>query len=415
MMLATLSNTTISLVDTAVVGRRGLDDLAAASIAATITTVVIELLLAATVAYQVQASGLLGAGDRGGARILLRNATLLFVGLAAAGAAALAVFAPTWAARFSADAAVVGSVVEFLRVRALGIPILAVATLLRMTLDADRVPRFGLHAALLANAVNIALAPLLVSRIGIAGSAWAADAANVVTLAYFVFRFRGRLPGGSTWRPSLETLRALARVGWPETVNVGILYVASLTLLGITAKFGASALAAGRIGQVLGTVCFALAAAFTSGLQVLIARELGGGNTRAAGDLFRSGRRLATVALAAAGFGVYLSRDLVLAIFSGSWSGDIDGARWAITTTAIALPFIGAAAAHTALLRAQRRTKQVLWVSIASTWAVMLPVAWLLGLQLDLGAAGVYAGYTAHMAARAGLSLLLVGRGERVS
>ena len=45
----------------------------------------------------------------------------------------------------------------------------------------------------------------------------------------------------------------------------------------------------------------------------------------------------------------------------------------------------------------------MMWASIASTWGVLVPLGWWLGVELGYHAAGVWAAVTAELAVRAGV------------
>ncbi|HYN52924.1 MAG TPA: MATE family efflux transporter, partial [Thermoleophilaceae bacterium] len=140
-----------------------------------------------------------------------------------------------------------------------------------------------------ANVVNVLLNLLFIYGFGwgLAGSAWATVVAQAGMGAAFV-RALLAAPADSR-RPSLESMRPLARIGREIFVRTTALYASFLVAGAVLARVGEASLGAHQIAfQLFVFLALVLDAIAIAG-QVIVGRSLGAGD---AGGAYRAARRM---------------------------------------------------------------------------------------------------------------------------
>jgi MATE family multidrug resistance protein len=270
--------------------------------------------------------------------------------------------------------------------------------------------RVTLLAALLTVGANVpANQWLMFDRgLGIAGSAWGTNLAQLIGLCFalavllsrgYATRYRSRL----TLRPRWQLIRQQLRVGFPVGVMYGadVLGVALLQLM--IARVGTVPAAATQIVMMLTSVAYMPTLGMATAGTTLVGQAIGAGDRDWAGRLGNAVIALCAGQMAGTAVLLLLGGPWVLPLFLGS--GDAD----AQATLAMALVLLWPAAAYQTFdglyfgssfcMRAAGDTRVPALTALGLSWLLFVPLAhfmvfrpgqaWIGGLpQLGLGALG---------------------------
>ncbi len=302
-----VSDPLMGLVDTAVVGRIGAAELGGLGLAvAVLSTVawVFNFLVYGTTSAVARA---LGARDAAAAQRRIRAAvrTALLVGAVVGGL--LFVAAPRLLGLLGAVDALVGPGADYLRVRALGVPLLMLTYVGHGAFRGASDTRTPLVIAVGSNVVNAVLTITLAGPFGIVGVAAATVVAEgIAVLAFLVLlprvgvaragllRAGGGTPGGAL-RDDLAEIITLLRVGRDLFLRTGGLTLGLLAVSAAAARVGVATSAAHQVlKQVMMLGSFALDAMAVAG-QATVGTALGRGDRAEARALGRTTARLGAV------------------------------------------------------------------------------------------------------------------------
>ncbi|MEU6039802.1 MATE family efflux transporter [Actinomadura sp. NPDC047616] len=280
---------------------------------------------------------------------------------------------------------------------AFAVPFAAVSFTLQGACAGIGATRVSMYTALLVNAVNLPLGLLLIfgADLGVAGAAAATLTATATGTAYLLWYGRSRLPrppDGPT--QTVQITRGLWRISWPEMIAMGIGYLNEALLAGFAARMSTHDLAAYRIVDNLVLVLFTVLTSASTAITILAGQALGAGRRDRAEDWRRAGLRLPAVLLLAPSAAVLLTgRPLISLITTDATVADH---AWSATPLApLSMAPLLAALAYGAALRAAGDTRSVMIASVTGDYAALIPLAWMLGVHLDLGLPGLYLAWTA--------------------
>lgn len=237
------------LVDTAIVGRLGTEQLAGLALAATV-------LLTALAGCNFLAYGTTqrSATHRGAGRPDLAAATgvqalwmVAFLGLPLAAVVAAAARPLTAALGGQGDA--LEAAVTYLRISALGLPAVLVALAGQGVLRGAADLRTPFRILLVSNLANVVIELVLVFGLdlGIAGSAWSTVVAQAGAAVAFLVVVRPHLRGAPTRRPDRTELGPLATAGRHLLLRVGAMLAAIVASTALAGRIDTATLAAHQI------------------------------------------------------------------------------------------------------------------------------------------------------------------------
>jgi putative MATE family efflux protein len=285
------------LVDTAIVGHLGREQLAALGIASVIlgsSFVVFNFLQYGTTAQVARAGG---AGESQAARRLGAQALWLSLAFGITVSALIALFAPQLVSLVGGEGEAADEAVTYLRIAAIGFPAAFIALGGQGYLRGIADLRTPLIIVILANVANVILEVLFVYGFdwGIAGSAAGTAIAQLGMGAAFVVVILHCLRGGDALpRPALAR-RVLSLGKWIFVRTAAL--VSAFALAGAVAtRSGDDAIAAHQIAiQLFFFLALVLDSIAIAG-QIIVGRELGSGRTERA---YEAGERMIWLAVAA--------------------------------------------------------------------------------------------------------------------
>jgi len=397
------------LVDTAVVGHLGGTRLAALAVGAVVLG--LAAWFGAVIAYGTtgRAARQFGAGSRVGAVAEGVQASWLAIALGLTMVAGIEALAGPIARALAGTPEVASPAAGWLRIAALGIPGLLLATAgngwLRGVQDTRRPPRYILGANLLSGV----LAPILVYPVGLglSGSAIANVTAQTVSGALFV---RALVAERQPLRPHPGLIRAQLVVGRDLVLRGAAFQACFLSATAVAGRFGGPVLAAHQIAMQLWMFCSLALDAVAIAAQSLVGAALGRNDAPAARALARRvglvglvcGAIFAVVVLALAG------------ILPRLFSPDPQVYRQAMLAWpwfAGMQPVAGVVFALDGVLIGAGDVRFLRDLTIGAALGGFLPAIWLAyGLHLGLG--GIWAGLTLFIVIRFVAMLLRVRTGR---
>jgi putative MATE family efflux protein len=279
------------LADTAIVGHLGTTQLAALALAATALgalTTVFNFLVYGTTAAVARAHG---AGDHRRAHALGAQAVWLGLAIGCALAVLAAALASPAVALLGRHGHVAALAARYLRISAIGLPAVLLATAGQGYLRGISRLRRPLEIVIAANAANLVLEVVLVYGLGLGldGSALGTVLAQLAMGVAFAAAV-APLP-----RPAPRLMRGLAKVGAEIAIRTSALYISFIVASAVLARIGKASLAAHQVAfQLYNLLAMVLDALAIAG-QVMVSRLLGAGD----GDGAQlAARRLVTLSAA---------------------------------------------------------------------------------------------------------------------
>jgi putative MATE family efflux protein len=394
------------LVDTAIVGRLGTDQLAGLALAAVVLSFVVAGSNFLTYGTTERVARRHGAGDQRGAADVGVQALWLsaFVGVPAV--AVLVVAARPIAELLGGSGPVLQYAVEYLRISAVGVPFvlctLAAQGILRGLVDF----RTPLVILLAANAANVVIEVVLVFGLGygIAGSAWSTVVSQAGAAAAFGVVVRRHLAPASRRRPHRAGLAPLVTAGRHLLVRVGSMLAVFAGATAIAARVDPPTLAAHQIVMSLFLFVALSLDALAVPAQTLVAGELGAGAPASAASVARRVVVLSVITGAGLGAALAAAAPWLPRLFTAD-PAVADRASTALFWLAAMLVPAAVAFAHDGILIGAGDYR-FLGVAAVAYLVAMVPVAVLLIGNEQLGIAGIWAGLTVWVVMRAGVNHL---------
>jgi putative MATE family efflux protein len=389
------------MVDTAIVGRIGTEQLAGLAIAATVLSFVFVGGNFLTYGATEQIARRLGAGDRAGAAGVGVQAMWLSLMVGVPIAPLLAIAAPALVRLFGADGDVVHHATTYLSISAIGVPFFLVTLAAQGILRGAADYITPLWVLLAANVVNLVLEVVFVYGLdmGVAGSALGTVIAQVGAAIVFVRRIRPRLAPAIDRRPHRAGMAPLLSAGKHLLLRVGSMLAVFGGATAVAGRIDDPTLAAHQIGFSVFTLLALVLDALAVPAQTLVADQLGRGDHRSAALIARRAVWLSVLA------GVVLC--VVLAAISGVLphvftADDAVASRATSALLFLAVLLIpGAIAfAHDGILIGAGDFRFLGRAALGYLVAV-IPIAVLTLLAPELGIAGIWAGLLLWMCLRA--------------
>lgn len=405
-MLALASQPLLSIGDTAMIGRLGVEPLAARAIGAALISGIYWIFAFLTFGTTTLIGHHFGADDaRACGETYLHALFLALVGGAALAAAGFFVAGELYK-RMGADPAVAEQGISYFRITISSAPftlILLASVGFFRGIQNSRTPMF---IAFLANGLQLLLDYGLIygnfglPSLGLRGAAIAAWIAQLtgatVSLAIFFVSRRTAAYRAVGWRISIAKLRPLFRIGGDLALRTGALRLSLIFATATAARMGAAILSAYEIAFQLFMLCSDVIDGLAVAGQALVAKHLGAHRNETA---VRMGRTL-IVCGAAAGmaFGALfiMAEPSIIRFFTESPEviAAIGGGLFLLV--ALMQPLNGIVFVIDGLLIGARDTRFLMWAMLAGGCGVFIPISWL-SLNYGWGLAGILIGLSALM------------------
>lgn len=408
--ISMLSYSLMTVVDTLFVGRLGASALAGVAFGGVIAFTTLCFGIGMLRAVKALVSQSVGAGQSNSTREYLSAGLAVAIGIGLL--SGLAGYGCTGLIAYGSPTVASGALAAiYLEIRSWAAPAVLAAVALRETQYAIGDSRSPMKAALVANLANIPLNATLifVLGLGVKGAALATVAAQLVELGILIHNTRRRsLRPGPLRR---ARCRQVLVTGWPMAIEFFLDVGAFSALTAIIARMGEVQLAAHQIAIQLSHFAFLPAIAVSEAASVLAGQAVGANEDSL---VVRVARQAALLNLGYVG--VCAIAILVFGSSMATWFTPEPAVQQAATQllyVSAGLTFLfGIYVVPRAVLRGAGSERFSATVSVATAWAITLPVAFTLGIALNWGALGAWLGLYAEILAAMGILWWKLG-GER--
>lgn len=399
-VLASISQTLMGLVDTLMVGRLGEAPLAAVGVATLLFSAVAMSIKALDVAAQTYTARRIGEGRDSEVGAILATAVTVSV-VAGALFMLVGLLWPTGLMSLvSRDPEVQRLGRDYLVYRYAGMLPLLVYFMCKAVFDGIGWTRIGMTVGIGMNLLNVLLNWLLIfgkfglPEMGVGGAALASSVsaalAAVVIVGYALrpaIRHRFRLLCRTNFQPHL--IGPFLRIGWPPALQTLGNLVAVLVFFFILGRISTLAVAASNVVLRIASLSFMPGFGIGAAVQTLVGQSLGRKDPRGARRASWGGVGLALVFMGVFGVAFVAIPGTLLRVFSSSEAliqAGIPILR--LLGLVQVIDAVGLTLAGT--LRGAGSTKAVMLVDIITGFGLLPPLAYLLGIVLNWGLMGVW-------------------------
>ncbi len=276
-----IADPVLGAVDTAVAGRIGTAELGALGLAVAVLgafTWIFNFLVYGTTASVARA---VGRGDRHGAGARVAHAGLVALLLGVTAGLALWLGAEPLVRAFGAVDELVTPASDYLRIRAVGIPLVLLGYVGHGAFRGVQDTRTPLVVVVVANVLNgtLDLVLVFVLDLGLAGIAWATVAAEATTVLLLgLLLRRAGLPLAGHGLPDRDRVRALVQVSRDLFLRTGGLVGGLLLVSAAAARTDATTAAAHQVLWQLWILLALLLDGFAIAAQAMVGQSLGAGD-----------------------------------------------------------------------------------------------------------------------------------------
>ncbi|MDQ7792837.1 MAG: MATE family efflux transporter [bacterium] len=407
MLLMTLTH----MVDMMMVGRLGPAAIAAVGICVQPMFLVLGLFQALAVGSTALVARAVGAGNQEEASAVTRQAVTSTVVMGAVAATLGVAIAPAVPRLMGAEPVVQAVAGNYFRIVMAPLPLMAMAFVLGAVLRGAGDTRTPMKVNALANVLNVAGNYVLIfghlgfPALGVAGAAVATSVARcLASLILLGLILRGRLPVrfslGDSFRPQLDLLRRLFKIGVPAAAEQLVMRGGQLMFVRIVASLGTTVLAAHQVAMSVESLAFMPAFGFGMAATTLVGQGLGAGRPAWSEKTAYETRRLGVLVMLGVGAGLFFFGKHIVSLYSDDGQVVAMGAL-ALRIMALTQPFMAVNFITAGALRGAGDTRWPLYATAAGMWGVRLTVGYLLGVVAGFGLAGAWAGMAIDQATRA--------------
>ncbi len=395
-VVSMLSYTAMGVADTLFVGWVGKTELAAVGIATTAIFLFNSFFMGSLHGVKVMSSQATGAGD---AALAERSGWLGATLALPFGALVLAatVFAVPLFAALGGPAEVQALGREYFGIRALGVGLWYVTIALSDYYQGIGDTRTPMRVNLLANAVNIALDPMLIfglgpfPAMGVGGAALATVIAQGLGMTYILILFVRRVdvPRALRW----SEVGDLMQLGLPMGVRAALGTGSFTVFTAMIARMGEVELAAHQIALKIINISFLPGYGLSETATILVGQYVGAGRTAAARQAFGSAMGLAVGLMGVCGVGFFLFPEPLIALFNTD-PGVLRVGTNLLLVAAFFQVFDAVAMVATGALNGTGDTRFTMFAGVLCSWFVLVPAAYVFAYVLGWGAMGAWLGIT---------------------
>ena len=276
-----------------------------------------------------------------------------------------------------------GFTAEYLRVIAIGAPVIMLTNVVPALIRADGSTTDSMIGNMLGTVLNIALDPLLISvlNMGVSGAAIATVAANVVSLCYYVYflRTKGKIYSVSPRDISFEKAIVLTVIslGLPMSCATVLGSISSTVVNNLMMQYGSIAVAgqsvAGRIGQMISMTVMGVC----MGMQPAISFNYSARNHKRLTEILIKTTALAVIAGTVLSALCLIFRDQLLNAFLDD-PNVLGIGRVCLLASIVIGPFFGFYQICTTYLQAAGKSRQAIIVSLLEKGIIYIPLVFLM-------------------------------------
>ena len=286
-------------------------------------------------------------------------------------------------------------------IRVLGAPITFLMLGVKSWFEGRGDTKTPMKANLLANGLNIAMDPILIfgwgpiPAMGIAGAALT-TVGSVAVAAIWLFGGSGAVLRRTSPRQRASSWGSILALGAPLGVRSVLEVGAWVLFTSLVARAGEWELAAHVVVMRIIMVSFLPGHAISESVSVLVGQSLGAGRPEGAREAWKAGTLLAVSGMAVMAVLFVVFPEPFIAVF-GADERVVEVARSLLVIAACFQIFDAVAMTSHGALSGAGDTRYVMFVGVAGGWLINLPLAWILVVWADLGAAGAWYALTTEI------------------
>ncbi len=391
-------------VDTAMVGRTaGAEDaLAGLGFATQLVFLLMVAMLGVTVGTVALVARAHGSGDAARVRHVLGQSTQLTVALGLLVATLGNAVAPLVLGAMGAADASLDAALDYLRPLLAGSAFYYLTILFGASLRGVGNTRLAFGVALASNLLNFCLNWCFIlgnigfPALGIGGAAIGTVASQVFsTVLLMGLVARGTVPGISvSLRPRAvdwALARTLVRIGAPAAADMVILNAGFLSIVGLLGRIDPAAVAAHGIGLRIQALAFVPGMSISQATGAMVGNALGADNLDEAKAVVRASLALCVAVMTTLAVLIVGADTAIIRLFDVDPASALGGftADWMLLL-GLMMPLAGIYITFVGMFQGAGATRLSLGINAVATLLVQIPLSWLLGFPLGLGAFGVW-------------------------
>ena len=421
MVLEMVMESLFAVVDIFFVSRLGPEAVAAVGLTESLLAMVYTVAMGLSIGVTAMVARRVGEGDREGASTAAVQAIALGAAVAAVIGVLGALNAPRLLAMMGADAEVVRTGTSFTRVMLAGNASVLLLFMMNAAFRGAGDAAIAMRVLWFANAINIALGPLLIfgvgpfPELGLVGAAIATTtgrSAAVLVQFLVLAHGSGKLRVAARHlRVRLEVMARLVRLSGTGMFQVFIATASWMGLVRILSGFGSEALAGYTIA--IRVVLFALLPAWglANAAATMVGQGLGAGDPDRAERAVWMAGRMNLYFLGSVGVIFMVFAPWIVALFGGG-PATLEYATECLRVVSAGFFFYAYGMVITQSFNGAGDTWTPTLLNLCCFWALELPLAWILARGLGLGPMGVFVSVTVAFSVIAGASAVLFRRGK---
>lgn len=281
----------------------------------------------------------------------------------------------------------------YFSIRVLGAPIFYVYLSISDFYQGTGDTKTPMKISLLVNGLNVIFDLVLIFGIGsipglgIAGAAWATVLAILVGTILILVKFLRQY--GWVGRLRVEELKTLVKLGFPIGMRYLLEIGAFAFFTAIVSRMGTAEMAANQIAIKIASIGFLPGHGIAEAAGVLTGRYVGAKDVPSARRSHKSALKISLVVMTSFGVIFWLFSEPLIHIFQEDPEVVRIGTQLLIIASFFQI-FDAFLMTASGSLNGTGDTKFTMYASILGSWFVLVPLAYLLGITLDLGVQGVW-------------------------
>lgn len=396
-LLSSMISTIISIASIPILGNYSVESMAASASYASITMIFSNILLASFTGYRILGSKALGANNLKLVSELFSNTVYLTFSVSLILGGILLIFSNAFASLMSREDDVLMLTASFLKIGAIAYPLMAITNSILISFALQKQTKIPMYINILSDVLGIFLSVCLVfgylnfPKLGPIGIVWASLTQATVACFLALVLFNANINKIQFHiAPCLTSLRKLFSLSHPMMLSMLLDYLGNFIMFAMIGYFlGKDLLAAGRLGFTLILLYFSIIAAMSSGFMILGGRALGINDSKKFVLYNNCNRKLSLVIAFLLAIPLIVMPDYILMIFT-SFEEVRKAALIPIIAVAISTFFTAWSYSNASYLRLLEKVKIDMVCNMVSLWLIQIPMAFYLGVYLDLKLLGFF-------------------------
>ncbi|MCB9777032.1 MAG: MATE family efflux transporter [Alphaproteobacteria bacterium] len=213
-------------------------------------------------------------------------------------------------------------------------------------------------------------------------------------------------------RPDWAHVRDLLRIGAPAAADMVVLNAAFLSIVGMLGRIDPLAVAAHGLGLRVQALAFVPGMSISQAIGALVGNALGAGDSARARAVLRAGLGLCVVVMTTLAVAILFGVDGIISLFEVAPDSTLGGftATW-MRLLGYCMPIVGVYIAFVGLFQGSGATRISLSINALVTLVFQIPLSFVLGFPLGLGAFGVWVAFPLGFVGKAALASWIYRRG----